>query len=244
MLKLLRHRAAGLAFVGLLMVVAGPSTSVATEAPAPPGGRAGAPSPPPPSVAPRPTPPPPQPPGRADDSLRNEPVPEAPTSPFTPGVQNTAGAPAWSGADDWGQGPPNALRGRDLTEVRPESLGRGGSQGPILLRVSDAVQHTVRYELFSQGQRYRYDLTTGHKQQFREDRVWGIRFHRGSRDEFVSYRLLEGEYEFAWTDNGWELFLAKAGPDTPPPPPRRAAADAISGAGGAPPPQPIPDDPN
>ena len=186
------------------------------------------------------------PPGRTGDDLRNAPIPEAPASPYSPGTQNVPGGNAWSATEGWANatgGPSADLRGRDLTEVRAESLGRGGSLGPITLRVSDAVNHNIRYELFNQGQRYRYDLSTGHKQQFREDRVWGIRFHRGSRDEFVSYRLLEGEYEFDWTDNGWELFLVKAGPDTPPAPPRRPVSASADNTGGAPP-QPTRDDPN
>ncbi len=188
------------------------------------------PAPPPPPVAPpprvAPTPPgrpgavTPRPPARAD---QEEPIPD-PTSPFTPGTQNSGNAAAWSASDAFRQPMQNAdpLRGADLLTVPKQLFTRGGTQGPIKLRSAADVDQPVQYELFCLGNRASYIMASGKSQSFTEDRVWGIRFHRGLVDESLSYRLLEGEYEFVWTEQGWDLVLVKAGPTMSPPPPRRA----------------------
>jgi len=187
------------------------------------------------AAEPRPEPPPP-PPASGSISRPSSPEPPAPSSPSpdSGGAQNLSRP--WnsgSGGGAWGNAFPNEvdpLAGPDFEQVQRSQLVRFGPGGKIRLTMVPDVSTPVRYELFDGSGRYRFELLPGQQQKLAEDRVWGIRFHRGLGEEHVSYRLVEGEYAFGRSALGWELYLIRTGSVLPPTPPRLVNA-----------PQPLPD---
>ncbi|MEZ6068154.1 MAG: hypothetical protein R3B90_21120 [Planctomycetaceae bacterium] len=183
-----------------------------------------------------------------DDEWRNEITDSAPlppdAAPDRPGFQNSLNAGNSNFGEDWTAetSPADLLRGPDLRVAPASAFSLGGSRGLITLHSPEHNAGTVRYELFSSKGRFRFQMEPGQTQKFDEDQTWCIRYHTGVDDHFVSYRLLEGRYDFAMGVDGWELRMMKAGDRLPPTPPRVTDVSRSSSVDPPlPPPVPTPD---
>ena len=97
----------------------------------------------------------------------------------------------------------------------PTCRSRRCRAAPIRIVNKPLTETTLSYALND----YPYEIKPGEVQSLAEDRTWVIEFDRSGDFGVAQYTLEPGEYSFAMTDHGWELYhqsLSDAAGESPP----------------------------
>lgn len=84
---------------------------------------------------------------------------------------------------------------------------------PIRISHTEAADIPISYSLNG----YAYVIRPGETQTIPNDRPWTIRFDRGGEFGLARYSLSPGEYEFAISEQGWQLYVQAVRSEAVPP---------------------------